>query len=333
MSKPEKITAMISSTALDLPEHREQAVDACLSEEVFPIGMQHLPARDANAVRVSMEMVDKADIYIGIYATRYGWVPKFDNDNKISITEMEFNRALARKASGDLKEILIFLMHEQHPILARDKEDGKSAQQKLKKFRQRACDGRVVLQFKSKEELGRQIVQSLAAFKRSTFPALAPSPTPTAVNPIPKPPAFYAEPAYIGSHKFVGRRSQLQELSDWAKPDDSDSVLLFEAIGGNGKSMLTWEWTTKHATRVRSDWAGRFWYSFYEKGAIMADFCQHALAYMTGQPLEEFRKKKDCGAEGAAPRAPSRPALAPYPRWAGARARGLPPHRCRRNPR
>ena len=56
--------------------------------------------------------------------------------------------------------------------------------------------------------------------------------------------------------------------------------------------MLTWEWTTRHATKVRTDWAGRFWYSFYEKGAIMADFCQRALAYITGQPLEQFHKKK-----------------------------------------
>ena len=37
---------------------------------------------------------------------------------------------------------------------------------------------------------------------------------------------------------------------------------------------------------------GVFWYSFYEKGAVMADFCRRALAYMTGQPLEAFRKKK-----------------------------------------
>ena len=56
--------------------------------------------------------------------------------------------------------------------------------------------------------------------------------------------------------------------------------------------MLTWEWTTKHATQVRGEWAGRFWYSFYERGAIMADFCAHALAYFTGRPFEEFRKKK-----------------------------------------
>jgi tetratricopeptide (TPR) repeat protein len=114
---------------------------------------------------------------------------------------------------------------------------------------------------------------------------------------IPKAPDFYAEPDYIGSHKFIGRDSQLQELSDWARPADPTNLLLFEAIGGNGKSMLTWEWVTnpKHAVAARtadSAWAGRFWYSFYERGAIMADFCQRALAYMTGRPREDFAKKK-----------------------------------------
>ncbi|TNJ36055.1 ATP-binding protein [Chlorobaculum thiosulfatiphilum] len=109
---------------------------------------------------------------------------------------------------------------------------------------------------------------------------------------IPAPPAFYAEPDYIGSHKFVGREAQLQELDDWAKAADPTNLLLYEAIGGNGKSMLTWEWATNHATTVRSDWAGRFWYSFYERGAVMADFCRRALAYMTGRPMEELEKKK-----------------------------------------
>ncbi|MFY9622428.1 MAG: SIR2 family protein [Pyrinomonadaceae bacterium] len=107
---------------------------------------------------------------------------------------------------------------------------------------------------------------------------------------IPKPPVFYAVPRYSGSHKFVGRESELQDLSDWAKPADQTNLLLFEAIGGNGKSMLTWEWATNHATKVRSDWAGFFWYSFYEKGAVMADCCRHALAYMTRRPLKELEK-------------------------------------------
>ena len=103
-------------------------------------------------------------------------------------------------------------------------------------------------------------------------------------------PAFYAGPPYIGSHQFVGRQAQLDTLSDWAVSSDPHPVLLFDAIGGSGKSMLTWEWTTKYSNKVRGDWTGRFWYSFYERGAIMADFCQHALAYITGQPLQLLRK-------------------------------------------
>lgn len=81
---------------------------------------------------------------------------------------------------------------------------------------------------------------------------------------IPQPPAFYAEPDYIGSHQFVGRKRELEDLSDWARPADPTNLLLYEAIGGNGKSMLTWEWATNHAEQLRTGddaWAGRFWYS------------------------------------------------------------------------
>jgi hypothetical protein len=141
---------------------------------------------------------------------------------------------------------------------------------------------------------------SLEKFKEKAFPAVAGLrryldenvPPPQTDDPIPAPPAFYAEPPYIGTHKFVGRQAQLDVLSDWAVPADQHPVLLFDAIGGSGKSMLTWEWTTKHATEVRADWAGRFWYSFYERGAIMADFCQRALAYITREPLDSFKKMK-----------------------------------------
>src|SRR5262245_49440812 len=101
-------TAMISSTARDLPEHRREVSDACLREGVFPIAMEQLPARDADAIRVSREMVDKADTYIGIFAWRYGHKPE---GHDISITEMEFNRAVERKIP-----ILVFLIHKDHPL-------------------------------------------------------------------------------------------------------------------------------------------------------------------------------------------------------------------------
>jgi len=104
----EKKTAMISSTSIDLPEHRKEAIDACLRQGFFPIAMEHLPARDADAIRVSLEMVDKADVYIGIYAWRYGHVPE---DHDISITEIEFNRAIVRGIP-----ILVFLIDDAHPL-------------------------------------------------------------------------------------------------------------------------------------------------------------------------------------------------------------------------
>src|SRR5438477_446561 len=94
--KPGQLTAMISSTAFDLPEHRVAVEQACIEAGVFPIGMEHMPARDAHGIKVLLDMVDGADIYLGIYAWRYGWVPDFDNPKNISITEMEFDHAVER---------------------------------------------------------------------------------------------------------------------------------------------------------------------------------------------------------------------------------------------
>jgi hypothetical protein len=155
--------AMISSTAVDLPEHRKQAVDACLREGILPVAMEQLPARDATGVQASLEMVDQADIYIGIYGWRYGWVP---DGSDISITEMEFDHAVERKQRGQLKDILVFVMHEDHPVRPRDVETGDVAQAKLQRFKERASAGRVRLTFKSPEELRGQIIQSLADWKR-----------------------------------------------------------------------------------------------------------------------------------------------------------------------
>jgi hypothetical protein len=151
------------------------------------------------------------------------------------------------------------------------------------------------------EEFTAKVIQSVADLRRyldeksatPTNPETSGPPSePTTPDPIPAPPALYAEPPYIGSHQFVGRQAQHDVQSDWAVPADPHPVLLFDAIGGSGKSMLTWEWTTKHATQVRADWAGRFWYSFYERGAVMADFCRRALAYITRQALDSFNKMK-----------------------------------------
>ncbi len=129
---------------------------------------------------------------------------------------------------------------------------------------------RVYATFDSLEEFNGKAIHAVAGLRRyldekyaqrATALAAPEIATQAASDPIPAPPVLYAEPPYIGSHDFVGRKAQLDVLSDWAVPADTHSVLLFDAIGGSGKSMLTWEWTTNHAAKLRTDWAGRFWYS------------------------------------------------------------------------
>src|SRR5436853_5583608 len=127
----DRITVMISSTALDLPDHRKEVMEACLRQTMFPMMMEYLPASDQDAIAESLRVVDEAEIYVGIFAHRYGYVPKENNPQQISITEMEYNRAVER----DIPR-LIFLMHDDHPIKAGDVEKGESAV-KLERLKQR----------------------------------------------------------------------------------------------------------------------------------------------------------------------------------------------------
>lgn len=67
---------MISSTALDLPEHRNQLRDACLRQGMFPVMMEYLPASDAEAIAESLRMVNEADLYLGNLPTATAMSPK-----------------------------------------------------------------------------------------------------------------------------------------------------------------------------------------------------------------------------------------------------------------
>lgn len=149
---------MISSTSLDLPEYREQARAACLGLEMHPCMMEHLPALDSDAIRASLKMVDKADVYIGLFAHRYGYVPKGQD---ISITEMEYLRALER----DIPR-LIFLIHDDVPIPPKDYDSGEAVV-KLKRLKDQLRRERVVGFFKDPNHLCALLTQSLAAYRKA----------------------------------------------------------------------------------------------------------------------------------------------------------------------
>lgn len=119
-----------------------------------------------------------------------------------------------------------------------------------------------------------------------------PNPTtgPDDVVPTPAPAFHFVRKPYVEKQGFAGRFDELALIDDWAT--GPGAMLLFQAIGGMGKSMLTWHWLNNYAPKVRADWAGRLWYSFYEQGADLHDFLVHALAYIRHQPPSAFRKRR-----------------------------------------
>jgi hypothetical protein len=90
----------------------------------------------------------------------------------ISITEMEFNRAVERKIP-----ILVFLTHRKHPITIDQVEVSDAAREKLESLTARASKGRIRAEFKSPEDLRGLVIHALAeletrssSFLRLTVP-------------------------------------------------------------------------------------------------------------------------------------------------------------------
>ena len=297
---------MISSTFTDLKEHRAALTKAIDGQGLKAVVMEYDTAKaDLDVIDSSLQMVRDASAYIGLISHKYGQMPidPRRNGDALSLTELEF------KEAQDLdRPILLFIMGPDHDVKPANVETDPEKRRELSAFRERAKEmkpgsgvHRVYANFDSLEEFNGKAIHAVAGLRRyldekyaqrAAAQAAPDAAEPSTSDPIPAPPALYAEPPYIGSHEFVGRKAQLDVLSDWAVPADTHPVLLFDAIGGSGKSMLTWDWTTNHAAKVRANWAGRFWYSFYERGAVMADFCARALAYITREPFDSFRKLK-----------------------------------------
>lgn len=278
-AKPRK-SVFVSSTSRDLPDHRKQAQEAILRMSMFPIMMEHLPPSPDDAIKASLEMCDEGDYYVGIFAHRYGYVPA---GHDISITEMEYERAKARNIPR-----FIFIMDDDHPITGSDVEKGEGAT-KLEAFKNRVLAENIVNFFKSPEEIRAQIIHALSAHReRDTDMHF--------VRDIPSPPDAYIAHPYVllPPEQLKGRYRELNLLTDWvAKPTSrifQARMVHVVAIGGMGKSALTWKWFQDVAPNEIKSLAGRVWWSFYESDASFENFVIRSAAYVTGRDKEDIRK-------------------------------------------
>jgi len=150
-------TVFISSTSRDLLDHRAAVAKALLNAGYHPIDMANFMARPEGATSACLKEVAEADLFVGIYAWRYGYIPA---GSAVSITEQEFIEA---NRLG--KPCFCFVVDENYPWPEASKEPGEAARL-LRDFKSR-LDARLVrTTFTTPEDLALKVLASLQRYER-----------------------------------------------------------------------------------------------------------------------------------------------------------------------
>jgi hypothetical protein len=269
----------LSSIGRDLKVHRQAAFDAIQRlEEMKCVRMEDfrgpaVPIEDFDAQKVA-----DCDLFVIILGHLHGTCP---NGSEKSYAELEYEAAVGLK-----KPIFLFLAPEDFPLAATlIEDDAKRARQRA--LRDRAA-GLIRNSFTSPDDLAAGIVQVIHNWR----PSPGQSTQPGSFLPLPPQP-YFAHP-YPLQENFTGRVRERRILTEWLT--SGRNLLSLAAIGGMGKSALTWAWIQRDLLGLplpglaagddedcRVPEAARpeglLWWSFYEEKASFGAFAGEALHY------------------------------------------------------
>ena len=147
----------ISSTFADLEEERKEVMEAILSLDCFPAGMEMFPAVDIEQFEYIKTIIDQSDYYVLVIAGRYG---SLADDGK-SFTEKEYEYARERGIP-----VLVFAKKDIENIPASHTDNNPVLKAKLLEFRDNAMKNRLSKFWDDKMELKYRVHDSLSkAFK------------------------------------------------------------------------------------------------------------------------------------------------------------------------
>lgn len=153
----------VSSTYVDLIPYRQAAEQAINDLSQKFIGMEYLGAVDKEPTEASLDMVDQCDLFVGIYAHRYGHIP---DHSKSSITEQEYQHAKQKD-----KHRLCFLVDEDFSWPPKFIEPGDKAE-KLKLFKQLIQGERVRNAFTDPSDFKYKLVLAISNWLLANRPEL-----------------------------------------------------------------------------------------------------------------------------------------------------------------
>jgi len=93
---------------------------------------------------------------------------------------------------------------------------------------------------------------------------------------------------YGDIENFTGRVAELKMLDEWLS-NDKDNLLILRALGGFGKSILTWQWFNNNVDKTK--WQTAVWWSFYEKESGFESFLSETLKHLGVEVKESARQQ------------------------------------------
>jgi len=239
-------TIYLSSTYEDLKDYRRVVYEALRKSGYQVIAMEDYVATDQRPVDKCLKDVERADLYIGLFAFRYGYVPPSHHDNPqgLSITELEFRHA------GQLKKPRLTFLADQkaagfpQQFVDAFTGDGENGQQ-IKRLREYLQTETTRSLFSETHQLASLVQAAVATRLANTDKqdsATAPQPpTPLAVSwdiekdgsPYPGLMRFTRKYALV----FFGRDAEICDILDRFRLPEG-RFLIISGASGTGKSSL-----------------------------------------------------------------------------------------------
>lgn len=148
----------ISSTYTDLIEERRGAIEAVLSTNCIPTGMELFPASDGDPLVYIKNVIDYCDFYVLIISGRYGTIRE---DTGKSYTEEEYEYAVSKG-----KTVLVFINESVENITPEDIASVPE-KEKIKQFVEKASKGRHRRTWNTPDKLKLEIVLALSDQRRT----------------------------------------------------------------------------------------------------------------------------------------------------------------------
>jgi transcriptional regulator with XRE-family HTH domain len=195
----------ISSTFTDLERYRAAVISALRRIQKDVVAMEDAVARNARPMDQCRADVASCDVYVGIFAHRYGYMPPHDNPEGKSITELEY-----RHAVGLGKPCLVFLLKDEAswPLPLADAFNGEGERgERIKALRQELGREQWAKFFSRPDELAELVNSSVTVWEQEQNQSTPVNPGPESVARLPQPREIEKDVllAYYGVDDAVAR--------------------------------------------------------------------------------------------------------------------------------